>query len=73
MNRPLPDLLSPADVAWRCGVSVATVNRAITAGELRAHRIITRTPDGGEGVHRWAVRVEDAEAWHRATHKGVGR
>lgn len=49
-------LLSPEDVACRCGVSRKAVYRAVARGELRAARILSR------------LRIDpaDLEAWLRA-------
>ena len=49
-------LLSPEDVARRCGVSRKAVYRAISRGELRAARILSRL----------RIDPRDVEAWIRA-------
>jgi len=49
-------LLSPEDVAHRCGLSRKAVYRAIERGELRASRLCSRL----------RVRAEDVEAWIEA-------
>ncbi len=49
-------LLSPEDVARRCGLSRKAVYRAIERGELRASRLCSRL----------RVRAEDVEAWIEA-------
>jgi excisionase family DNA binding protein len=49
------DLLTPADVAARCKVSVKTVLRAIHSGALRASRL------GGRYAYR--IRSSDVAAW----------
>jgi excisionase family DNA binding protein len=53
---PTEALLSPEDVARRCGLSRKAVYRAVSRGELRAARILSR------------LRIDpcDVEAWIRA-------
>ena len=54
--RPPPDadsLLSPEQVARRCGLSRRAVYRAIERGELRASRLCSRI----------RIRAGDVEAW----------
>ena len=46
-------LLSPEDVAHRCGLSRRAVYRAIERGELRASRLCSRL----------RIRPEDLDAW----------
>lgn len=46
-------LLSPADVAVRCGLSRRAVYRAIEAGDLLASRL----------CHRLRIRPADVDAW----------
>lgn len=54
---PVPDpLLSPEDVARRCGLSRKAVYRAVARGELRAARILSRL----------RIDPRDVEAWIRA-------
>jgi len=48
-------LLTPADAAERCRLSVKTVLRAIRAGRLRASRL------GARGALR--IRESDVDAW----------
>lgn len=49
-------LLSPEDVARRCGLSRKAVYRAVARGELRAARIVSRL----------RIDPHDVEAWIRA-------
>ena len=49
-------LLSPEDVARRCGLSRKAVYRAVARGELRAARILSRL----------RIDPRDVEAWIRA-------
>lgn len=49
-------LLSPEDVAQRCGLSRKAVYRAVERGELRAARIVSRL----------RIDPRDVEAWIRA-------
>ena len=53
MGANVESLLSPADVAIRCGLSRRAVYRAIERGELRASRL----------CHRLRIRPADVEAW----------
>lgn len=58
-SRPSPvsaTLLSPEDVARRCGLSRKAVYRAVASGELRAARILSRL----------RIDPSDVEAWFRA-------
>ena len=47
------ELLTPADVGHRAGLSERTVRRAIGAGELRAYRL----------RGRYRIRPEDLDEW----------
>jgi excisionase family DNA binding protein len=50
---PADALLSPEQVARRCGLSRRAVYRAIDRGELRASRLCSRI----------RIRAEDVDAW----------
>ena len=50
-------LLSPQDVARRCGLSRKAVYRAIERGELRASRLCSRL----------RIRPDDVDAWLQAS------
>jgi excisionase family DNA binding protein len=50
-----PQMLTPAQVAARCGLSTKTVLRAIRRGDLRASQLGNR--------RAFRVRVEDLDAW----------
>lgn len=52
----IDSLLSPEDVARRCGLSRKAVYRAVARGELRAARIVSRL----------RIDPRDVEAWIRA-------
>jgi excisionase family DNA binding protein len=56
-------LLSPEDVARRCGLSRKAVYRAVARGELRAARILSRL----------RIDPSDVEAWLRANIVEPGR
>ena len=55
-SSPTDSLLSPEDVARRCGLSRKAVYRAVARGELRAARIVSRL----------RIDPRDVEAWIRA-------
>jgi excisionase family DNA binding protein len=56
-------LLSPEDVARRCGLSRKAVYRAVARGELRAARILSRLRIDPRDVEAWIrANVVDAES-----------
>jgi excisionase family DNA binding protein len=57
------DLLSPEDIARRCGLSRRAVYRAIERGELRASRLCSRL----------RVHPDDLEAWRTANYVELAR
>lgn len=54
-----PQMLTPAEVTARCGLSTKTVLRAIRRGDLRASQLGSR--------RAFRVCVEDLDAWIVAT------
>ena len=54
---PVEAMLSPQDVARRCGLSRKAVYRAIERGELRAARLCSRL----------RIRPDDVDAWLQAS------
>jgi len=51
-------LLTPSDVGDQCGLSLKTVYRAISRGELRASRICSRLRVKQSDVDRWIERSQ---------------
>ncbi len=53
MSEPLERLLSPLEVAERCGLSRLAIYRAIERGELEASKL----------CGKWRIRPSDLDAW----------
>jgi excisionase family DNA binding protein len=60
-------LLSPADVAARCGVHVETVRRAIRSGQLPALKVGSRFRIDPADINRWGVAQESTQQLPSAT------